>query len=240
MDWWIKLHRKLLEWEWYDDINTKVLFIHLILKANHKPWKWRWQEIKIWETLTWRIKLSKETWLTEQQIRTSLNKLKSTNEITIKSTNKNSIITINKWNDYQQNNQQTTKTATNNQQTSNHKQECNNKKNNNNFNDFWILFPNKKWKYKAEDIYKKIDNETHQLILKWLNKEIEYRKQKQARWEWLPNWKHPTTWLNAKSREDEFEEDEWLSEQELRDRETLKLIERMEKIWIEKFLVKND
>ena len=31
----------MLDWEWYDDINTKVLFIHLLIKSNWKEKKWR-------------------------------------------------------------------------------------------------------------------------------------------------------------------------------------------------------
>jgi len=129
MDWFIQLHRKLLEWEWYDDINTKVLFIHLLLKANYKPKNWRGIDIWTGEVLTWRIVLSDETWLTQQQIRTSLNKLKSTNEITIKPTNKYSIIKLTNYIDYQQVNQQTTKQVTNNQPTSNQQVTTTNKDN---------------------------------------------------------------------------------------------------------------
>jgi len=123
MEWYIKLHRKLLDWEWYDDINTKILFIHLLLKANHKDKKWRGITIYPWETLTGRISLSEELWLSQQKIRTSLNKLKSTNEITIKTTNKYSIIKLCNWEEYQQNNQQSTQQATSKQPTNNHKQE---------------------------------------------------------------------------------------------------------------------
>jgi len=36
----------MLDWEWYDDINTKVLFIHLLIKANWKEKKWRGIKIK--------------------------------------------------------------------------------------------------------------------------------------------------------------------------------------------------
>lgn len=101
MDGWIKIHRKMLDWEWYDDINTKVLFIHLLLTANHKEQKWRGQTILRGQRLTSLQHLAEETELSVQQTRTSLNKLKSTNEITIKSTNKNTLITIEKYNDYQ-------------------------------------------------------------------------------------------------------------------------------------------
>ena len=40
---WIKIHRQLLEWEWYDDLNVKVLgyLYTLLLKANHKAKKYK-------------------------------------------------------------------------------------------------------------------------------------------------------------------------------------------------------
>ena len=33
---WIKLHRQFLEWEWYDEPNCTRVFLHCLLKANHK------------------------------------------------------------------------------------------------------------------------------------------------------------------------------------------------------------
>ena len=101
MEGWIKIHRKMLEWEWYDDINTKVVFLHLLLTSNHKDKKWHGITIGRGQKLTSLNHLAKETKLTEQQVRTSLNKLKLTNEITIKTTNKYSLITIEKYSDYQ-------------------------------------------------------------------------------------------------------------------------------------------
>jgi len=109
MDGWIKIHRKILEWEWYDDINTKVLFWHLLLTANHKDKKWRGQTIKRGQRLTSLEHLAKEVGLTVQQTRTSLNKLKSTSEITIKSTNKFTVVTIEKYSDYQINEKENNK-----------------------------------------------------------------------------------------------------------------------------------
>lgn len=123
----IKLHRRMLKWEWYDDINTKVLFIHLLLIANWEDKKWKGIVIKRGQVVVGRKKLSEETGLTEQQIRTSLNKLISTNEITSKTTNKYTLLTIEKYDTYQQkeeknitqNNQQLNQQLTNNQPTSN-------------------------------------------------------------------------------------------------------------------------
>ncbi len=98
---WIKLHRQFLEWEWYDDNNTKIVFLHLLLKANHKPKNYRGLELKAGTILTGRKLLGLETKLTVRQIRTSLTKLKSTNEITIKATNRFSIITLVNYGLYQ-------------------------------------------------------------------------------------------------------------------------------------------
>ena len=131
MSGWTKIHRKILKWEWYSDINTTRLFFHLIFKAVHKDTKYRGRTIKRGSLLTGRKILSKETGLTEQQVRTGLSKLKSTNEITIKTTSRYSIISLEKYGVYQDvfiddsqyHNQQTTTQATNKQPTSNHIQE---------------------------------------------------------------------------------------------------------------------
>lgn len=109
----IKLHRKMLKWEWYNDINTKVLFIHLLLIANWEDKKWEGNLIKRGQVVTGRKKLSKETGLTEQQIRTSINKLISTNEITTETTNKYTVVTIVKYEDYQQTREKITNEITN-------------------------------------------------------------------------------------------------------------------------------
>lgn len=78
---YIKLHRQILHWEWYTDINTKTLFLHCLLMANHKSNTWRGMEIKTGTFASSLRKLSVETGLTVSQIRTSLSKLESTQEI---------------------------------------------------------------------------------------------------------------------------------------------------------------
>ncbi len=115
---WIRLHRKIQDWEWYRDGNTFRLFIHLLLSANHKPQKWKGLVIGRGELATGRQSLSAQTGLSEQSVRTSLERLKSTNEITIKSTSKYSIVTIVNYDTYQFNdveiNQQTNQQVTTN------------------------------------------------------------------------------------------------------------------------------
>ena len=98
---WIKLHRKFCEWEWYDQPDTLRVFIHLLLNANHTKEQWCGITINPGQIIIGRTKLSKELKLTERKIRTSLNRLKTTKEIAIKTTNKFSIVTICKWEEYQ-------------------------------------------------------------------------------------------------------------------------------------------
>lgn len=97
----IQLHRKILEWEWYDDHNTTRLFIHMLMRANHKDNKWRGILVGKGSFISGRKVLAHETGLSEQQIRTSLNRLKSTNEITIKTTNSYSMYAIVSWESFQ-------------------------------------------------------------------------------------------------------------------------------------------
>lgn len=100
-NWFIKIHRQILDWEWYDDINTCRLFLHLLLKANYEDSKWHWIEIKRGQRLTSLANLAKETWLTIQQIRTSITKLKSTQEITHETTSTFSLINLINYDKYQ-------------------------------------------------------------------------------------------------------------------------------------------
>ena len=78
----VKLYRSMLTWEWYDDINVKILFLHLILTANYEDKKWRGKVIKRGQRVMSIRKLSEELGITMQQTRTAINKLISTHELT--------------------------------------------------------------------------------------------------------------------------------------------------------------
>ena len=97
----IILYRKLIDWEWYDHIPTKVLFIHLLLKANHTTKLWRGNEIKRGQYLTSLNTLSKETGLSVKQVRSALNNLEKTGEVGKQTTSLNTLISITKYKDYQ-------------------------------------------------------------------------------------------------------------------------------------------
>jgi hypothetical protein len=103
MNGFIKLHRRFLKWEWYNDINARILFLHCLLRANHEPTTWQGQEIKRGQFITSLSNLAKEVGLSVQQVRTALDKLKITHEITHETTRHNSIISINNWDKWQAN-----------------------------------------------------------------------------------------------------------------------------------------
>ena len=98
---WIKLYRKFTEWEWYTDSYAVHLFLHLLLTANVEDKKWRGIVIKRGQVVTGRRMLSEETNIPEITIRRKLTILNCTGAISIKTTNKGSIITICKYDDYQ-------------------------------------------------------------------------------------------------------------------------------------------
>lgn len=90
----IALHRSLLSWGWHADPATGWLFVNLLLMANWTDSEWQGMTIKRGQLVTGRKALAAQTGLSERQIRTALDHLKSTNELTIKSTNKFSLITL--------------------------------------------------------------------------------------------------------------------------------------------------
>lgn len=107
----------MLEWEWYTDSNVMRLFIHCLLKANRKDKKWHGIEIKAGSFITSYENLSFELDLSVHQIRTALDKLKTTGEVASKTTSRYSMITINNWDSYQDNGKQNDKQVANEWQT---------------------------------------------------------------------------------------------------------------------------
>jgi len=119
---WIKLHRQILEWEWYSDNNCFRVFLHLLLKANHKEKRFKGIELKVGSIVTSRDLLARETGLSSQQVRTALNKLISTNEITSVTSSQGTILQIVSYEKYQiATNEITNEQPTSNQQSTTNK-----------------------------------------------------------------------------------------------------------------------
>lgn len=98
---WIKLHKSLIDWAWYSDPNTKVVFLHLLLIANYEPSEYMGETIQRGEAVFGRKEMGAILGLSEQQVRTAIDHLKSTKEITIRSTKKYSVATLVNYSKYQ-------------------------------------------------------------------------------------------------------------------------------------------
>lgn len=98
----ITIHRKIVDWEWYSDINVFRVFTHLILTANWKSKKWKGVMVRRGQKITSTQHLAQETGLSEQSVRTAIKKLNSTGEITSKSTNKYTLVTLVNYDLYQE------------------------------------------------------------------------------------------------------------------------------------------
>lgn len=108
----VVLHRSLLNWGWHSDPATGWLFVNLILLASHAPTEWRGIKLDRGQLITGRKSLADQTGLSERQIRTALERLKSTGEVTIKTTNKYSLVTLVNYRKFQDIHDASTSTST--------------------------------------------------------------------------------------------------------------------------------
>ena len=114
---YIKVSRSMLDWEWYSDINTSRLFIHMLLKANWKDGNFKGTTVPRGSFVSSVRKLADETSLTEREVRTAINHLKTTGEVTHKSTSKYSVFTVVNYDLYQSNDTQSVSQTTSERQS---------------------------------------------------------------------------------------------------------------------------
>jgi len=228
-DGWVKLFRKITEWEWYQDSQMVHLFIHLVVMANHQDKKWKGVEVKRGQLLTGRKALSESTGISEKAVRNRLNRLEEGGEIIKKTASKFSIITICKYEDYQQEENQKGQQRASKGPAKGHKQECKERKekdscanapkkeahctlrNGEAFSSFWEIYPKKRDKLKARTAWDKIkpDTKLTQQILSAVSLQKKTKDWTKEDGRYIPM---PTTWLNGRRWEDEIETteaDEW-------------------------------
>lgn len=98
---WIKIHERLLDWKWASCPETLALWIHILLRANYKDSQWCGIEVPRGSLVTSVSRLSEHTGLSVKQVRTSLARLISTNEISSKRANNLTMLTICNYDSYQ-------------------------------------------------------------------------------------------------------------------------------------------
>ena len=101
MSGWIKLHRALKDWEYYEDHNATRLLIHLLVSVNYEDKKWKDTTIKAGTLVTSWQNLAHETGLTLKQIRLAMTKLERAGEtvrnVAGKGAGKWQAVTLVKW-----------------------------------------------------------------------------------------------------------------------------------------------
>lgn len=136
---YIKTFRSLQDWQWYTTDGMLLVWTHLLLNARVEPGYSYGVYVDRGQLIVGRKKLSEKLNMSEQRIRTCLNRLKSTNEITMISTSKYTLITIIKWEKYQgdikKSTKKLTRLATNEQPTINQQSTNNQPLNKNDKND---------------------------------------------------------------------------------------------------------
>lgn len=238
----ISLFRSIKNWEWYDDVKVKVLFIDLLLTCNWKQKNWKGKVVNRGETITSINNLALSSGLTVKEVRTALKKLEITNEITTERANGFTKITINNFNTYQNTEEdkgQTkgTKKASDRQKRGIEKaskgQQLNkgNKENKENkeikkekinkkeiFENFRSKYPGTKKGLETEyaNFLKKHDdaNEVIEKLLPALEYQIEQREIRKENKQFVPEWKHLQTWLNQRCWEEVIESELEGEEQE--------------------------
>lgn len=98
---YIRLHRSLKKWKWFEDVNVLSVWIYLLLSANYEPRMFRDRLVERGQLVTSLRSLQEGTGLSVQKIRTALKKLQNTGEIRYQSNRHYSLITIVKYGDYQ-------------------------------------------------------------------------------------------------------------------------------------------
>jgi hypothetical protein len=133
---WVCIWRKIEEKGWYKNSKYVHLWVHLLLKANHKQNEFMWNNeiiiIKEGQLITGRKQLSKETGIRESTLEDILKVFENQHQIQQQKTTKFRLITIINWKEYQQKEQQKQQQSNNRATTKQQQSDTNNNVNNDN------------------------------------------------------------------------------------------------------------
>lgn len=101
----IKIDRNIVNWRWYGDGNTMRVFLHLLLTANYEDKDFQNIVVKRGEVVTSYSKLAESLDLSVRGVRTAVEHLKSTGEVTSRTYNKFQVISIVNYDSCQSNRQ---------------------------------------------------------------------------------------------------------------------------------------
>ena len=208
---WVKLHRNIVDWEWFDDKNALKLLIYLNVKVNIVDKQWKGITVNRGSLVTGKYSITEDLGISVQQYRTALKKLVQSGEIVKKATNAYTILTLTKWEKMQHDQQTDNKRITNEQQTDNKRiyptKESKESKESkereekrlSDFDIFWKTYAKPEGKKKASDKFLILPQKDVDKILLVVKNYVSSTPDKKYR-------KHPTTWLNGEHWNDEITE----------------------------------
>lgn len=203
---WIKSYRSQVDWRWFRFPATAHLWHYLLLAAEYEKREIGKMIVERGQLLTTISDISEATGLSLREIRTGLQRLEETGEIMRKSTNKNTLITLVKYEEYQAvptNERQTKDKRKTNLPIKERNKEVKNKDIGQNFDHFWEQYPKKMSKEQARKTWNKLSLEHDlDLILEGLERAKKYDSRFRDK-QYTP---HASTWLNARGWEDNFTE----------------------------------
>lgn len=174
---WIKIDRNIINWRWFKTSHiTLTVFLYLLIKANVKAGEFGSIHVLRGQLVTSYTKIAEDLNISIQQVRTSINHLKSTGEITVSTTNRYSIITVVNYSRYQgeSSGRSTGRKRTGKQQTAERKKEEKPKKEKKESDEyspqFWELdIPKQAWgKFKTVEEWDIWKEENIDEVSKWL------------------------------------------------------------------------
>lgn len=98
---YIKIHRSMLDWEWYQDDRCVRLLLHLHLKANYSPGRWKGKEVGAGQMVTSSFQLAGQLGWSRSAVIRTMDKLKMCGEVDTTSDNKWTLVTLRKWDKFQ-------------------------------------------------------------------------------------------------------------------------------------------
>lgn len=203
---WVKLYRSSIRNGWLSNRKLWVFWTYCLMKAMHKKTRvfvgFERVELMPGQFVFGLKKASIQTGLSVQNIRTCLRHLKTLQNLTVKSTNRYSIITIVNWERYQATEEKPTSKSTSIQQASNNIQECKEKnKYTRSFLKFWSHYPKKRQKLNAFKAFQKQCGKVDlQILIDAVEAQKKTRDWKKDDGQYIP---YPASWINAHEWENE-------------------------------------
>lgn len=216
---YIRVFRSIIDKGWYKDSECVALWLHLLLKANHKGSEFMlgYKIVKLnpGQFVTGRKSLSFETGISESKIERILKLFENEQQIEQQTNSRNRIITILSWEKYQKSEQQVDSKWTASEQQVDTNNNDNNDNNEKNvilqFETFWNLYDNKTDRKKCFDKWNKLKEHEIEKILATVS---DFKKHKP-----FPTYNHPNplTYLNGQRWNDVLPSKQTLPVKEIRE-----------------------